>query len=152
MNLTQGLQYGFITQELEMVLPQLMRQFVQPPTQDSSGNIITPQVNFTAIAYQPLIALLIAGYKEHQQQIDSLADLINNNAYPLKQPLQSMTVTLSNQASIILNQNDPNPFAQNTTITYSIPDEVKNAQLLIYDNNGTILKTITINEKGQAVF
>jgi frataxin-like iron-binding protein CyaY len=62
-----------------------------------------------------------------------------------------MTVTLSNQASIILNQNDPNPFAQNTTITYSIPDEVKRTTL-IYDNNGTILKTITINEKGQAVF
>ena len=44
---------------------------------------------------------------------------------------------------------DPNPFAENTTINYFIPDNVNVAQLLFYDNSGAILKTVDIKEKGQ---
>ncbi|HQV01602.1 MAG TPA: tail fiber domain-containing protein, partial [Bacteroidia bacterium] len=146
MHLPTDTHAGLIAQDLEMVLPNLVNTARQPAVTDSNGVTTQAAVDFKGVNYQELIPYLIAAVKEQQQQIDSLANLISNNAYP-KQPLQSMSVTLSNQASIILNQNDPNPFAQNTTITYSIPEEVKNAQLLIYDNNGTILKTITINEK-----
>jgi hypothetical protein len=60
-----------------------------------------------------------------------------------------MQVALSNQTKIILNQNDPNPFAENTTIKYFIPENVNAAQLLFYNNTGTIFKTIDIFEKGQ---
>jgi hypothetical protein len=149
MNLAKGLQFGLIAQELELVLPQFTRQFVQPETKDSLGNIINPQVNFTGISYEPLISLLIAGYKEQQLQIDSLINAIAAGNQPKMANPSAIEVTLSNQNKIILNQNDPNPFAENTTINYFIPDNVNDAQLLFYDNSGTILKTVAIKEKGQ---
>ena len=50
--------------------------------------------------------------------------------------------------AIILNQNVPNPFAEQTTIRYFIPDEVNRAQIFFYDNNGDILKVVDLNVKG----
>ena len=60
----------------------------------------------------------------------------------------NIDVKLSNTKAIILDQNVPNPFAEQTTISYFIPDEVSDAQIFFYDNNGTVLKMVDINEKG----
>ena len=49
---------------------------------------------------------------------------------------------------IVLNQNAPNPFAEHTTISYFIPDNVNNAQLFIYDLSGKIISKINITDKG----
>ena len=49
---------------------------------------------------------------------------------------------------IILDQNSPNPFAEQTTITYTIPESVHDAKIMFYTNNGTILKTIEVTERG----
>jgi hypothetical protein len=65
----------------------------------------------------------------------------NNNS-------KAITVELSSANSIILFQNDPNPFAEQTTITYSIPAEVNKAEIIFFDNNGRILKTVMVNERG----
>ena len=56
---------------------------------------------------------------------------------------------LTNAKAIILNQNVPNPFAEQTSISYFITDDVKKAQIFFYDNKGTILKIVDINEKGE---
>ena len=50
---------------------------------------------------------------------------------------------------IILDQNSPNPFAEETRITYTIPESVSDAKLLFYDNSGKVLKTVTIEERGE---
>ena len=59
----------------------------------------------------------------------------------------AINVELSN--SIILNQNDPNPFAEETKITYSIPDNVQDAKIIFFDNSGHIIQTVKINERGE---
>lgn len=60
-----------------------------------------------------------------------------------------LEVELVNSSAIILNQNVPNPFAEKTIITYFIPDNVKEAQLLFYNDLGLVLKTVDITEKGK---
>ncbi|MFA5782364.1 MAG: T9SS type A sorting domain-containing protein, partial [Bacteroidales bacterium] len=60
-------------------------------------------------------------------------------------------VELANGRAVVLDQNVPNPFAENTTITYFIPDDVASAQIIFTDNTGRILKTIDINEKGKGM-
>lgn len=60
----------------------------------------------------------------------------------------SLDVELKNAKSIILNQNVPNPFAEQTTISYFLTDDVKKAQIFFYDNQGVILKIVDVNEKG----
>lgn len=60
----------------------------------------------------------------------------------------SLNVELSSANSIILNQNDPNPFAEQTRIRYNIPDEINKAEIIFFDNNGKVLKTVIVNERG----
>ena len=48
-----------------------------------------------------------------------------------------------------LEQNNPNPFNQQTQIAYFIPDNCNNTSLHIYDLNGVELKVIDINQKGK---
>src|SRR5262249_6141853 len=50
--------------------------------------------------------------------------------------------------SIMLLQNDPNPFAEHTTIHYNVTADVANAQIVFYDNLGRILRTVAINDRG----
>ncbi len=49
---------------------------------------------------------------------------------------------------IILDQNNPNPFKESTTITYFIPDFVNYAQIIFSDNTGRIINTVDIDHKG----
>jgi hypothetical protein len=149
MNLHGDLQYGLVAQDLIPVLPQCLKNLGLPQESDSTGKIIHPEVNYLGVNYTMIIPILIAGMKEQQLQIDSLINAIAAGNQPKIANPNTIEVTLSNQSKIILNQNDPNPFAENTTINYFIPDNVNDAQLLFYDNSGTILKTVDIKEKGQ---
>jgi hypothetical protein len=57
-------------------------------------------------------------------------------------------VKLSTENAIILNQNDPNPFAEETDITYFLPETVGNATIMFYDNTGVIIKSVQLQSKG----
>jgi hypothetical protein len=59
----------------------------------------------------------------------------------------STTVRLSNREKIILNQNSPNPFAEQTTITYKLPDTVKTAKMLFYDAQGELIKAVDLTSR-----
>ena len=84
-----------------------------------------------------------------QAQLDNCCNTGNHGINPNGGNQGSyIDVELENIKAIILNQNFPNPFAEHTTITYFITDDVKNAQIFFYDNKGTILKIVDINEPG----
>ena len=61
----------------------------------------------------------------------------------------ALDVQLSTKNIIVLNQNVPNPFAEQTTITYYLPDNVNRAQMLFFDQSGKIIKSVELKEKGQ---
>ncbi len=50
-----------------------------------------------------------------------------------------------------LAQNNPNPFNQSTSIRFVIPQESKNAQLVISAMNGTVLKNFLLTNKGEGM-
>jgi hypothetical protein len=49
----------------------------------------------------------------------------------------------------MLHQNVPNPFVNNTTISFSIPELVNKAQLIIFDDRGNVLKTFNLTQRGE---
>ena|SRR5687768_14090185 len=51
--------------------------------------------------------------------------------------------------AVVLNQNSPNPFSEKTVISYFIPENVKQAQILIYDDMGILIKKFNIQAKGE---
>jgi hypothetical protein len=61
---------------------------------------------------------------------------------------KSINVTLSNRNNIVLNQNVPNPFAESTIITYTLPSTVQKAQIHFYDGTGKLINTVEISERG----
>jgi len=178
MNLPQGLQYGLIAQEVETVLPALITNNVQPEVLDSLGVVVTPAVSFKGLEYQQLIPILLEGIKEQQSKIDSLNDendmqdsintslqnqinqlasLINSccSSHSMQQNNNSnnlnaqQDVNLKDGQTIILDQNTPNPFSEQTTINYFLPDNVVKAQMLFYNVSGKLIQSVDLNEKGK---
>ena len=60
-----------------------------------------------------------------------------------------LAVNLSDKDIIVLNQNVPNPFAEQTTITYNVPEKYGYAQMIFNTIDGRILKTVDITKKGR---
>ncbi|MBL4587130.1 MAG: tail fiber domain-containing protein [Flavobacteriales bacterium] len=171
MQLPAGLQMGLLSQELQLVLPGLVKETTQPAQYDSSGNVISPQVDFLSVNYTGLIPLLISGIQQQQQELDTKEDRMSD----LEQRLETLencinaaglcaapsfrmgeeeqptgqAVELKNINAIILDQNLPNPFAERTTISYLIPEDVREAQLIFYDTRGRIINQVEISERGQ---
>jgi hypothetical protein len=46
------------------------------------------------------------------------------------------------RAGLVLKQNSPNPFSGSTTISFSVPDRSRDAELAIYNVNGQVVKTL----------
>ena len=147
MNLPQGNHYGFIAQDVEAILPGLVRNFTQPAIYDSIGQVITPEVGFKAVNYVEFVPLLVAAVKEQKATIDSLLNTLQNPT-PIVNPQNKQSVTLSNVSSIILNQNDPNPFTESTRITYQVPEDVREAKIIFTNSSGSIINTVIVNERG----
>lgn len=76
MNLPAGQQQGVIAQELEEVLPNLVKSTTHPAQYDTLGNEISEAVEFKSVNYTGLIPYLIAGIKEQQSQIQTQDDEI----------------------------------------------------------------------------
>ncbi len=60
----------------------------------------------------------------------------------------TLAVTLNNKNAIILDQNVPNPFAEQTVINFSIPATVQKAQIHFYDGNGKLMQSVDVTERG----
>ncbi|MEO8085942.1 MAG: tail fiber domain-containing protein [Bacteroidota bacterium] len=158
MRLPAGTHYGVLAQDLEQVLPNAVKDCVHPARYDSLGNEMYPEIDFKAVNYSELIPFLVAAVKQQEQTIESMQAKLDNccnagnrQANPGGDEGNSngIDVELKNIRQIVLNQNFPNPFAEHTMITFSIPSDVKEAQMFFYDNKGTILKTVDITERGE---
>jgi hypothetical protein len=65
--------------------------------------------------------------------------------------VHEMTVELGSLQIVVLEQNVPNPFAEQTTISYFIPEEQEGAaQILFFDHTGKNIKTADV-QKGHGI-
>ncbi len=167
------LDYGFIAQQLQTVYPELVDTIRVPAKLDSLGAIINPSVVLKTVNYKAMSGLLTRAIQEQQVKIDSLLkvaskqDSINNAvqtqltnltnlingcceiASRKSNPVNSLDVELSDKDAIVLSQNVPNPFAEQTTINYNVPASVGKAQILFYNNTGQVIQTVDIKTRGK---
>jgi hypothetical protein len=61
---------------------------------------------------------------------------------------KNLSITLSDRNTIILDQNVPNPFAEQTVINFSIPETVQKAQIHFYDGYGKLMNSVEVTERG----
>ncbi len=132
---------GFVAQDLQKIFPELVEQ-------DSAG--------YLSIDYIGLIPVLVEAVKEQQETIEVLQDRITtietdccNKEDILKSGSINSTSELNpNVSETKLYQNNPNPFSVQTTVRFEIPETVQSAQLHICNMTGTLLKTITVSQRG----
>ncbi len=102
--------------------------------QDSINNSLQSQINRIVNSCCPL---------------DSRHEIQNkDNGSIGTKAVGSQSVDLSDASTIVLNQNTPNPFAEQTTITYNIPQIISSAQILFYNTNGVMIKSAEIKTAG----
>jgi hypothetical protein len=166
LNLPGGMQYGLIAQDVQSVLPNLVRTVVRPAFKDTAGNIVQPAVTFMGLNYTQLIPLLIKGYQDQQQTIDSLRNTLNNIQSCINSlcdssrrhtkvsntgsdnPDNVQNVTLTSANAAILYQNTPNPFSTGTKINYFLPEGTMGASMIFFDMYGNKLKEVALQQTG----
>lgn len=167
--------YGFVAQQLETVYPELVDTVNVPASYDSLGNMVNVSKTLKTVNYKAMTALLARSIQEQQltidslrsslskqdsinqavqQQLNNLSNLINsccsNNSRTSGNSIQNqLDVELSDKDAIVLNQNVPNPFAEQTTISYNVPQSVSKAQLLFYNDNGQLIQSVEIKTRGK---
>jgi hypothetical protein len=135
---------GLIAQEVKEVFPELI-------TEDAKG--------FYAVDYQGMIPVLLQVAKEQQALVEKLQQQVAELKAVVTPPSTGNTevkagtataqpVTLSDKNVVVLNQNVPNPFAESTVISYNVPADFTKAQIIFTTENGTVIKTVDIKEKG----
>ncbi|MBI2721609.1 MAG: tail fiber domain-containing protein [Bacteroidetes bacterium] len=167
-------QYGFIAQDVQTVLPELVNNKVKPAMVDTLGAVVTPSVAFKDLNYNAFFALLTAGMQKQQSQIekqDSIITLLTTQLAALTQSVSSccsntqarstgivgnnaaalnqLNVELNDKDVITLSQNVPNPYAEQTTITYNVPEQYGFAQIIFKTVEGKIIKAVDITKKGK---
>lgn len=159
MHLPKGNHYGLIAQDVEKILPNLVRDtkfetaMAKPHGLPSDKEGVQPQkvssetIDFKAVNYTELIPIIIKGMQEQQaiiekqqQQIDALQQMMQNTT----NASNSSDIKSVASSSAYLLQNAPNPFSQNTLVKCFVPSTVKQAKLTVYNSAGQLLKSYTL--------
>lgn len=133
-------QAGLVAQELKAVLPNLI-------SEDNKG--------YLGINYIGLIPYLIQSIKEQNKKIQDLQRQLQqcctNKLYDSEKSETERNKIIENTPNTyaFLEQNNPNPFHQQTQISYTIPNNCTNSSLHIYDLNGVELSSFSINQSGK---
>ena len=165
LNLPQGNHYGLIAQELEKVLPNLVKESSveinnpRPVDGLNTGNTTTTTVSFKAVNYTELIPIMIKGMQEQeatiakqqaqlQQQGEQIAALVA--LVEMQNPTSKSTTSIKLSNTATLEQNIPNPPVGNaTTIGYNIPKGATKATMVIADVYGKQVKQINLSNTGK---
>lgn len=85
--------------------------------------------------------------QDQQQQIGELTELVHQllTQSPSKPSVQKVEL----EGAANLSQNRPNPFPENTTIDYFLPEGSENARMAIYSLNGQLITSFPLTQPGK---
>ena len=158
LNLPKGKHYGLIAQELETVLPDLVKEAPQNPLHDttrtgaSATGSNADQQTFKAVNYTELIPILIKGIQEQEAKLLKQDQQIET----LTATVQKLEAMINNSvsgpvSSASLDVATPNPAKSSAIIGYRLPQANPSAKLIMVNMSGQVLKEFTLAGVGGKV-
>ena len=129
--------YGFLAQNVKEVFPELVHT-------DLNG--------YMSVDYIGLIPILVQSINELRAELAEVKGETQENEAPVMQTSQqtAQSEIEAGMNAAKLYQNAPNPWSSETVIRYSLPQEVKQAMIYIYDMQGLQLKSIPAQGRGES--
>ena len=128
---------GLIAQELQLTFPEVVKE-------TNSG--------YLAVDYNQLIPILVKAITEQQVKLEELQAAIESGEALKGAAINTISPdSQSSEAGIsFLYQNAPNPFTEETTVSFSLDEMVGAATLYIYDMSGKQLRSYILHERGDS--
>lgn len=174
MNLPKGKHYGLIAQDVEQVLPDLVKEsrfdaakanrrvilstaFTQTNVVRAGKTVpvlpVPPTIrqqkenvlDFKAVNYTELIPIMVKAIQELSHENEGLKTEMAELKTLLANKNSNGSVTA---AAPLLEQNTPNPARGTTTIRYRVPESASSAKITFANENGQVVKTINVNSRG----
>ena len=136
-NLTDNLDTGKV--RIGLIAEQVKPLFPELISEDSTGIL--------SVDYEGLIPVIIEALKAENQDIRQLrSDLaqLTGTQKKAEEPVSS------NNSDAWLGKNKPNPFNENTTIDFYLPQSVQKATFYIYDLQGKQIKSFPVVQRENA--
>lgn len=157
-------QVGLIAQELQKLVPELVKEVGVGEQVDELGNP-KDRKEYLGIVENEIPYLLINAIKDQHEIIDSHADqidLLKKENLELRDMIKNLERAIDKIAfnnveidgenlSDRLTQNIPNPFDGDTRIEYFIQDISGKASINIMDLSGKLIRSVPISESGKGV-
>ena len=124
--------YGFAAQEIKEIFPELVME-------DEDG--------YMSIDYNGFIPLLVDAYKNLAARNAELEAKVEGLLNPAKKTVASTDGILMESAT--MSQNRPNPFSDTTVIDITLPSEVAEAMLYVYDMQGSQVMQLPVEGRGK---
>ena len=128
---------------MEKIFPELITE-VNKPVFAKDGKVIEI-FKFKTIDYMGMISILAGGIKELHAKVEALEKIIASKGEPTVARLASESA-VENSTGAFMQQNIPNPFSDQTTISYQLPEEITSAEIIVFDLNGRLIKTYSVNK------
>lgn len=156
MNFPSAKQYGLLAEDLSEIVPDLVRSVTSPLIYDDDGTVLSDSMTFKAVNYTELIPILIGGVQELAQQVSELQSQLdvccqgtgNRGVEELKDEGSGKSEIVELHDYIVLQQNVPNPFAEQTVIEFFVPSSVGKAEIIFYDASGHMINSKIITSRG----
>lgn len=165
-----GTKIGLIAQELQQVLPEVVRDYDWQQDENSTVRVNVPSVRL-GVMYDDIIPVLVKAMQELSEKNDQLA-MTNDQLISQNKKLEERVSALELQSAIenpksemtdgfaklqtsdfkpqtILGQNIPNPFDNSTLIPFLIPKDCNSAYIMITESATSrvvVVIPITCNE------